>query len=260
MKSINHILDSALKISDQAAELIKISSQKIKSFKSKGEISNLVTQTDIETDKLIYGKIKEVFNDHNIISEELGTNNNHSDYTWYVDPIDGTNNFVHNYPSFAVSIGIFYKNQPFVGVVYDIPNNEKYYALKDQGSFCNNSQIFVSERKNFNEGLFVTGFIPYDERFINKNLQVIKNINLNSHGVRRLGAASIDMCHVAKGIVEGFWEYNLQPWDTAAGNIIINEAGGRVTDDIGNNYNFDKCIVASNNNIHQDFLKIIKNS
>ena len=143
MKSINHILDTALKISDQAAELIRMSSQRIKSFKSKGEISNLVTQTDIETDKLISGTIKEIFPDHNIISEELGTNNNNSDYTWYIDPIDGTNNFVHNYPSFAVSIGIFFKDKPLVGVVYDIPNNEKYYALKDQGSFCNNSQIFV---------------------------------------------------------------------------------------------------------------------
>ena len=101
--------------------------------------------------------------------------------------------------------------------VYDIPNNEKFFALKDGGSFSNDSQISVSNKDHFKEGLYVTGFIPYDENYIDKNLQVIKNINLNSHGVRRLGAASLDMCHVAKGIVEGFWEYNLQPWDTAAG-------------------------------------------
>ena len=231
MKSTNHILDTALEISDQAAELIRLSSKKIKSFKSKGEISNLVTQTDIEADKLISSKIKETFPEHNIVSEELGSNNLHSDYTWYIDPIDGTNNFVHNYPSFAVSIGIFYKDNPFAGVVYDIPNNEKYYALKNQGSFCNDSQISVSKTKQFKEGLFVTGFIPYDEKYIDKNLQIIKNINLNSHGVRRLGAASLDMCHVAKGVLEGFWEYNLQPWDTAAGNIIVTEAGGTVSDD-----------------------------
>ena len=93
-----------------------------------------------------------------------------------------------------------------------------------------------------------------------KNLQVIKNINLNSHGVRRLGAASLDMCHVAKGIVEGFWEYNLQPWDTAAGNIIVTEAGGTVSNENGNLYNFDKCIVVSNNKVHKDFLKIINES
>ena len=141
MKSTNHILDTALEISDQAAELIRLSSKKIKSFKSKGEISNLVTQTDIEADKLISTKIKETFPEHNIVSEELGSNNLHSDYTWYIDPIDGTNNFVHNYPSFAVSIGIFYKDNPFAGVVYDIPNSEKYYALKNQGSYCNDSQI-----------------------------------------------------------------------------------------------------------------------
>ena len=108
--------------------------------------------------------------------------------------------------------------------------------------------------------MYVTGFIPYDENYIDKNLQVIKNINLNSHGVRRLGAASLDMCHVAKGIVEGFWEYNLQPWDTAAGNIIVTEAGGTVSNENGSQYNFDKCIVVSNNKVHKDFLKIINES
>ena len=260
MKSTNHILDTALEISDQAAELIRLSSKKIKSFKSKGEISNLVTQTDIEADKLISSKIKETFPEHNIVSEELGSNNLHSDYTWYIDPIDGTNNFVHNYPSFAVSIGIFYKDNPFAGVVYDIPNNEKYYALKNQGSFCNDSQISVSKTKQFKEGLFVTGFIPYDEKYIDKNLQIIKNINLNSHGVRRLGAASLDMCHVAKGVLEGFWEYNLQPWDTAAGNIIVTEAGGTVSDDKNKNFNFDKCIIASNGKVHDEFVDIIQKS
>ena len=243
MKSTNHILDIALEISDQAAELIRLSSQKIKSFKSKGEVSNLVTQTDIEVDKLIAGKIKESFPEHNVVSEELGSKNLSSDYTWYIDPIDGTNNFVHNYPSFAVSIGVYLRSKPIVGVVYDIPNNEKFFALKDGGSFSNDSKISVSNKDRFSEGLYVTGFIPYDENYIDKNLQVIKNINLNSHGVRRLGAASLDMCHVAKGIVEGFWEYNLQPWDTAAGNIIVTEAGGTVSNENGNQYNFDKCIV-----------------
>ena len=260
MKSTNHILDTALEISDQAAELIRLSSKKIKSFKSKGEISNLVTQTDIEADKLISSKIKETFPEHNIVSEELGSNNLHSDYTWYIDPIDGTNNFVHNYPSFAVSIGIFYKDNPFAGVVYDIPNSEKYYALKNQGSYCNDSQISVSKTKQFKEGLFVTGFIPYDEKYIEKNLQIIKNVNLNSHGVRRLGAASLDMCHVAKGVLEGFWEYNLQPWDTAAGNIIVTEAGGTVSDDKNKNFNFDKCIIASNGKVHDEFVDIIQKS
>ena len=260
MKSTNHILDTALEISDHAAELIRLSSKKIKSFKSKGEVSNLVTQTDIEADKLITSKIKESFPEHSIVSEELGSNNLSSDYTWYIYPIDGTNNFVHNYPSFAVSIGIFYKNEPIAGVVYDIPNNEKYFALKNQGSFCNNSKISVSKRMNFNEGLFVTGFIPYDEKFIDKNLQIIKNINLGSHGVRRLGAASLDMCHVAKGTVEGVWEYNLQPWDTAAGNIIVTEAGGKVSDDNNKNFDFGKCVVASNGNVHDEFVDIIQKS
>ena len=260
MKSTNHILDIALEISDQAAELIRLSSQKIKSFKSKGEVSNLVTQTDIEVDKLIAGKIKESFPEHNVVSEELGSKNLSSEYTWYIDPIDGTNNFVHNYPSFAVSIGVYLRSKPIVGVVYDIPNNEKFFALKDGGSFCNDSKISVSNKDRFSEGLYVTGFIPYDENYIDKNLQVIKNINLNSHGVRRLGAASLDMCHVAKGIVEGFWEYNLQPWDTAAGNIIVTEAGCNVSNENGNQYNFDKCIVVSNNKVHKDFLKIINES
>ena len=161
MKSTNHILDTALEISDHAAELIRLSSKKIKSFKSKGEVSNLVTQTDIEADKLITSKIKESFPDHNIVSEELGSNNLSSDYTWYIDPIDGTNNFVHNYPSFAVSIGIFYKNDPIAGVVYDIPNNEK--SLKTLLFCCS---IFMIEK--FSESIQISPvYFPFEDLGLN---------------------------------------------------------------------------------------------
>ena len=260
MKSTNQLIDKALLISDNACEIVKNASKKIKKIQSKGEVSNLVTNTDIEVDRLITNFLIENFSNHNIISEELGVTNKDSDYTWYIDPIDGTNNFVHNYPSYSVSIGLFFKDKPFLGVVYDIPNDEKYFAVKNQGSYCNNNIIKTSTNNSIKDSLFVTGFIPYDEKYIDKNLRVVKNINLNSHGVRRLGAASIDMCHVAKGLVEGFWEYNLQPWDTAAGNIIITEAGGNVTNEMNKNYNFDKCIVTSNSLIHKDFLKIINQS
>tara|TARA_B100001093_G_scaffold455023_1_gene464809 strand:- start:137 stop:919 length:783 start_codon:yes stop_codon:yes gene_type:complete len=260
LKSTNQFIDIALSISDNAFDVIKKASSRIKKVKSKGEVSNLVTNTDIEVDRLITNSIHQNFPNHNIISEELGAKNNNSDYTWYIDPIDGTNNFVHNYPSYAVSIGLFYQNKPFLGVVYDIPNDEKYFAVKGQGSYCNNNTIKTSRNNKMKDSLFVTGFIPYDEKYIDKNLKIIKNINLNSHGVRRLGAASIDMCHIAKGIVEGFWEYNLQPWDTAAGHIIINEAGGIVTNEGNKYYEFDKCIISSNSLIHKDLLKIINQS
>ena len=259
MKNTDNLLDNALEIADLAYNVISDASSKRKNFNSKGEISNLITKTDLEVDKLITNFLSEKFPEHNIVSEEQGNNKKNSDYCWYIDPIDGTNNFVHNYPSYATSIGLFYLNKPLLGVVYDIPNNEKFYAIKNEGSFCNNKRISVSQN-DFSNGLYVTGFIPYDEKYIDKNLQVIKNINLNSHGVRRLGAASLDMCHVAKGIVEGFWEYNLQPWDTAAGNIIISEAGGKITDDANNPYNFNKCIVASNSLVHSDFVNIISKS
>ena len=191
MKSTNHILDTALEISDRAAELIRLSSQKIKSFKSKGEVSNLVTQTDIEADKLITKKIKESFPEHNIVSEELGSNNLSSDYTWYIDPIDGTNNFVHNYPSFAVSIGVFFKSKPLVGVVYDIPNNEKFFASKGGGSFSNDSPISVSDKDHFNEGLAL--FNDYDsilsctvsKRFIWREDGIAINYDINNRPRRQ---------------------------------------------------------------------------
>tara|TARA_S200000501_G_C20838134_1_gene750358 strand:+ start:986 stop:1768 length:783 start_codon:yes stop_codon:yes gene_type:complete len=260
LKNTNQFIDKALLISDNACEIIKNASTKIKSVKSKGEISNLVTKTDIKVDHLITNFLVDNFPNHNIISEELGSIDKNSEYTWYIDPIDGTNNFVHNYPSYAVSIALFFQKRPFLGVVYDIPNNEKYFAIKGQGSYCNNNTINVSNVNSINDGLFVTGFIPYDEKYIDKNLRIIKNMNLKSHGVRRLGAASIDMCHVAKGILEGFWEYNLQPWDTAAGNIIITESGGIVTNEKNKDYNFDKCIVSSNSFLHKDFLEIINGS
>ena len=222
-------------------------------------IGDFVTNADLKVEKNLLETLKYYYPNYTYISEEAGKIKGDENII-IIDPIDGTNNFVHNYPSFAVSIGVFFKSKPLVGVVYDIPNNEKFFASKDGGSFSNDSPISVSDKDHFSEGLYVTGFVPYDENYIDKNFRVLKNVNLNSHGVRRLGAASLDMCHVAKGIVEGFWEYNLQPWDTAAGNIIISEAGGTVSNENGNQYNFDKCIVASNKKVHKDFLKIIKES
>ncbi len=245
-----HILDVAEHSAKVAAEIIIAAADQPKTTDYKGR-TDLVTQTDQEAELIICKTINEHFPDHGILAEETGVYRPESDFQWIIDPIDGTTNFVHNYPSFAVSIGIHNKHKPIVGCIIELPANNVYKSVKDRGAYCNDDKLSVSSVDNLEQSLLVTGFGYKHGQLWEKNMHLFKHFTQLSQGVRRLGAASVDLCHIASGKIDGFWEYDLQPWDTAAGVLIANEAGGKITKMDGADFSvFDDEIVASNGLLH----------
>jgi len=255
---IHHIHDVAVQAAKTAAEVILSDSDKQKSVDYKGR-TDLVTDTDKKSEQLICTIINERFPNHGILAEESKPHLPNADYQWIIDPLDGTTNFVHDYPSFAVSIGVHYKNSPLVGCVIEISSDTIYTAINKEGAFCNNNPIKVSSENNLQKSLLVTGFgYDHDEKW-EANMNLFKSFTDITQGVRRLGAASVDLCHVACGIVDGFWEFDLHPWDTAAGILIVLEAGGMITQMDGKRYDiFQRQILASNGHIHEPMLKYTK--
>lgn len=218
----------------------------------KGDL-NLVTNVDRAAEKLIINNIKTNFPNHSILAEESGLENKKHDYLWTIDPIDGTTNFVHGYPSFGVSIGLLIKDVPTLGVVLELPSNNLYSAYKNNGSFKNGNRINVSKTSILNECLLTTGF-PYDHgKKWKASIKLFELFTDKTQGVRRLGAACIDLCHLASGIIDGYWEFDLKPWDTAAGIVIVSEAGGKISNMNGSEYNiYGDQILATNGIIHDD--------
>ena len=174
--------------------------------------------------------------------------------------MDGTTNFVHDYPSFGVSIGLTHNNKPIVGCVIELPANNTYTAISGQGAYCNNESISVSEVNELGNALYVTGFGYKHGELWEQNMVLFKKFTDIGQGVRRLGAASVDFCHIASGKVDGFWEFDLHPWDMAAGILIVEEAGGTVTKMDGSHYSiYDNEILATNGLIHQKMMGQISN-
>ena len=223
-------------------------------------INNLVTEVDKLAETRIIEVIRKAFPAHSIISEEVGELIKPSDYQWIIDPIDGTVNFAHGIPICCVSIGLMYNGQLLMGAVFNPMMDELFVAEKGQGATLNGQPIKVSVKSNFKTAFLVTGF-PYNwPDGAEHPIKVFERLVLEGLPVRRLGSAAIDLCWVACGRFDGFWEYNLQPWDVAAGYLIVQEAGGRVTDFSGKEYDvFDKETLATNGLIHDDMLRVIKN-
>lgn len=230
------------------------------SFKveNKGTVNNLVTEVDKHAETKIISIIKEHFPTHNILSEEIGAINQESEYQWIIDPIDGTVNFAHSIPICCVSIAVKHKNELLLGVVFNPILNELFFAEKGQGAFLNDKPISVSEKSEFKKACLVTGF-PYKwPKTYEHPIKVFERFIMEGLPVRRLGSAAIDLCWVACGRFDGFWEYNLNPWDIAAGYLIVLEAGGKVSNFDGDPYSvFDKETLATNGLIHDDMLSII---
>lgn len=231
----------------------------IKSIEYKGRIDP-VTIADKTSQKAIVDNIKQYFPLHDIIAEEKDENLDlqNSDYCWIIDPLDGTVNYVHGVPNFAISIGLKYKKEIIAGVIYAPALKELFVAQKGKGAYLNNKKIKVSKIKEMVRALPVTGFPYYVKENSNRVIKNFKNIMLETQGLRRFGAASIDLAYVACGRFDFFWEEGLKPWDVAAGICIIKEAGGKLTDFYGkNDYLFGKTIVASNKILHKDILKVL---
>jgi len=257
LKNQNIILETGILAAKSSAELILNALKKPKFIDYKGT-ANLVTQTDSESEQNIKSIISNTFPDHGILAEETGISRSNSPYLWVVDPLDGTTNFTHEYPSFSVSIGVLYHNIPMIGIVYELPCKKLYFAIKNKGAYCNELPISVSETYELSKSLLVTGFgYDHDENW-NNNMKLFKQFTDITQGVRRLGAASVDLCHVASGIVDGFWEFDLKPWDMTAGMIIVKEAGGTISKMKGEPFSiYDDQIIASNGKIHSQMVKEI---
>lgn len=234
------------------------SSKTVVSYKSR---TNLLTDIDEKSEKFLFEKINKKFSDHSIIAEEGSRKDTNSDFIWYVDPIDGTNNFAHGIPFFCISIGVFSKELDSIvsGVVYNPFLDELFSAIKNSGSTLNNEPINVSQTNDIGISIIATGF-PYekDNPEIN-NLKEFNKILPKTQGIRRFGSAALDLSYLACGRIDGYWEHQLKPWDMAAGSLIAQEAGGIVTDYCGNKFDPEKSdLVASNGKIHNQILDLIK--
>ena len=253
------MIDDIINISKQAGSLIREGfGQQFKVDFKTNEI-NLVTEIDTASEKLITDFIKKKFPSHNILAEESGETHNSSEYLWVIDPLDGTTNFAHGLPIFAVSIGLQKNGETIAGVVYDVMQDIVYAAEKGSGATANSVKIKVSENNNLQHSLLVTGF-PYNiKENPDKALERFAILSKKSRGIRRLGSAAIDFCYVAKGVFDGFWEVHLNPWDICAGKLIVEEAGGIVTDFDGKPIDiFTKRILCTNRKIHQMMIEVMK--
>ncbi|HYE10553.1 MAG TPA: inositol monophosphatase family protein [Patescibacteria group bacterium] len=226
---IQKALDYAKQWAREAGALqLEYLNKKIK-YDTKSTAVDMVTEVDLLCEKLIISKIREVYPLHSIISEEAGKSNDENEYVWIIDPLDGTNNYFHGYPVFAVSIALHQGDEPLIGVVYVPYVNEMFYAAKEMGAYLNDEKITVSATDNLRGALLATGF-PYDkaEDLKNNNIEIFSHIVPDIMGVRRSGSAAYDLCCAACGRLDGYWELKIKLWDMAAGELIMREAGGEV--------------------------------
>lgn len=226
---------------------------------SKGK-HNFVTEVDKTAEEKLIRGLGKIIDDSGFIAEE-GTSKKKGDrYNWIIDPLDGTTNYIHGVPPFAISIALMENSDLVTGVVLEMTHNECFYAYKGSSSFLNGKEIRVSPTKKVKDSLIATGFPYYHFGRLQPFMETLDYFFNNSHGVRRLGSAATDLAYVACGRYDAFYEYNLNPWDVAAGAYIIKQAGGNIADfKGGNNFIFGKEMVATNNNIFEEFLGIVGN-
>jgi myo-inositol-1(or 4)-monophosphatase len=226
-------------------------------YRLKGAI-DLVTEWDLKSQQSITSRIAARFPDHDFLVEEGGLVRRSSPFCWVLDPLDGTTNFVHGFPFYCVSLALLQGKEIILGIVHNPELKETYWAVKGEGAFFNSRPIRVSTIPRVSQSLLATGF-PYNIRRTHRRVvRRFENVIARSQGVRRPGSAALDLCWVARGVYDGFWEEYLKPWDTAAGMLIVKEAGGLVTDFSGRPFSpFKKEIAASNGLLHQELLGLL---
>lgn len=256
-----HLLQIAKKLAHDAGKMALKYQQKGFSVENKdGNPINLVTEADKAVDEFLVKTIRSNFPDHSILTEESGTLEGSSDYKWIIDPIDGTSNFAHGIPLFSISIAITHKGKPIIGVV-EIPGlKESFWAQEGRGAYIGMKRIEVSKVRDLQKALLATGF-PYDRKGprFEKNVELFDHFYRESMGIRRSGSAAMDLCFLACGRYDAFWEYDLKPWDIAAGKIILEEAGGIVTNMDGSPLTPKTgSLLASNGSLHESLLQSFK--
>ena len=260
-KTFSAQLNTAVNASLLAGKSIMKFYSRLDSLKvtSKG-FNDYVSEADQESEQIITDELSKKYPNYRITAEESGSNTVESEFEWFIDPLDGTTNFIHGIPQFAISIGLCKNKVPILGVVYDPFKNELFCAEDGNGAYLNNKRIRVSNCHKIKSAVFGTG-IPYRKKDTSgvyiETLRALMDARCGS--IRRLGAAALDLAYVASGRLDGFWEFNLKPWDIAAGSIIVLEAGGYVSD-INNSPNYFESgnVLAANVNLHKEIIENLK--
>ena len=250
------MLEKAVEIAREAGALLTNFYERRVAFESKGEF-DLVTEADRASEKLIVERLAAHFPSHSIVAEEGGGHKAASEYTWFVDPLDGTTNFAHGFPIFNVTLALARNDEMIAGVVFDPIANELFTAERGAGAYLNHRRIHVSNAKRLADSLSSTGF-PSRKRHHNANIYFYYQLAMASHGVRRTGSAAIDIAYVACGRLDFFWEFGLKPWDVAAGSLLVQEAGGRVSDMHGATHSVtaSESFLSDNGALHAEILQI----
>jgi myo-inositol-1(or 4)-monophosphatase len=236
------------------AEQKKISASNIE-IKS---VASLVTYVDKTAEQQIVSALKKLIPDSGFVAEEGTAQSNNEKYTWFVDPLDGTTNYIHGLAPHSVSIGLAEGNELIMGVVYEVGADEMFYAWKGSPAFCNHKEIKAASRSKSEDALIATGFPYYDFDRMDDYIEAMKILMQTTRGIRRFGSAAVDLCYIAAGRFDAFWEHALHAWDVAAGAFILQQAGGKTTDfNGGNNWLFGGEIVSASGSYFQEFYGIV---
>ncbi len=258
MVKTEEILEKAIDVAKEAGSFIREESKKFSIDKAEYKgLNDLVSYVDKESEKMIVSRLSKLLPEAGFITEEGTINKKSDEYNWVIDPLDGTTNFIHGIPIYAVCIALMNGPDVLLGVVYEVNRDECFYARKGGGAFCNNDRIEVSGASKLSESLVATGFPIFNFNNLRAYLKILDQLIQKCHGLRRMGSAAVDLAYVACGRCDAFFEYNLNPWDIAAGTLIVQEAGGMVTDFRGKgDFIFGRELVTGGK-VHNELLSLI---
>jgi myo-inositol-1(or 4)-monophosphatase len=251
----------AVRAARAAGDIITRNMDRIDRLKitTKSSSIDFVSEVDNKAEAAIIEILKQAYPEHGILAEESGEQGDSTEFQWIIDPLDGTTNFLHGFPQFAVSIALKHNNRLETGVIYDPVTQELFTAARGQGAQLNGKKIRVSGHKGIKGALLGTGFPYHDQSYLDTYLETMKDLMAPAAGIRRPGSAALDLAWLAAGRIDGFWEFNLKAWDIAAGVLIVREAGGIITDFSGNdNYLASGDIIAASPRVFPEMLKIIE--
>ncbi|MEY2865698.1 MAG: inositol monophosphatase family protein [Candidatus Methylopumilus sp.] len=253
------MLNIAVKAARRAGAIINRASQDIGTLTIKSKnFNDFVSEVDVAAERAIIETLKDAYPTHGFLGEESGSTSYQSDFIWIIDPLDGTTNFLHGFPQYCVSIALQHKGEITQAVIYEPNRNDLYTATKGRGAFLNDKRIRVSKCHKLQDALIGTGFPFRDFKYLNDYLNMFKSMIQKTTGIRRAGSAALDLAYVASGALDGFWEIGLSPWDIAAGGLLIQEAGGIVTDLSGQTGWLESGnILVASPKIHDDMQSLI---
>jgi len=253
------MLNIAVKAARRAGAIINRASQDIGTLTIKSKnFNDFVSEVDVAAERAIIETLKDAYPTHGFLGEESGSTSYQSDFIWIIDPLDGTTNFLHGFPQYCVSIALQHKGEITQAVIYEPNRNDLYTATKGRGAFLNDKRIRVSKCHKLQDALIGTGFPFRDFKYLNDYINMFKSMIQKTTGIRRAGSAALDLAYVASGALDGFWEIGLSPWDIAAGGLLIQEAGGIVTDLSGQTGWLESGnILVASPKIHDDMQSLI---